>query len=79
MWEWEESYLKFEVEEGSSYYCKGDKIWCGEDEESFTGQMLMIHESMTREDITDWAKENDLHPSQRRILLGMLTQAGVIN
>lgn len=79
MWEWEESYLKFEVEEGSSYYCQGDQVWCGEDEESFTGQMLMIHESMTREEIQDWAKDTGLPPAETRLILGMLNKAGVIS
>ncbi len=79
MWEWEESYLKFEVEEGSSYYCQGDQVWCGEDEESFTGQMLMIHESMTREEIQSWAIRRGLEPVQTRLILGMLTQTGVIS
>ena len=46
-----------------------------DDDESFTGEMLMIHETMTREDIEVWARQSDLHPSHRRVLLGMLTQA----
>jgi len=75
---WEGSYIKFEVEEGSSYYCQGDQVWCGEDEEAFTGQILMIHESMTREEIQDWAKDTGLQSPQTRILLGMLNKTGVI-
>ena len=75
---WDGSYIKFEVDNGGSHYCFGDMVWCGDDDESSTGELLLIHETMTREDITDWAKENDLHPSQRRVLLGMLTQSGVI-
>jgi hypothetical protein len=75
---WEGSYIKFEVEEGSSYYCQGDQVWCGEDTEALTGQILMINESMTREEIQDWAKETELQPSQTRVLLGMLNKTGVI-
>tara|TARA_Y100000588_G_scaffold170332_1_gene184158 strand:- start:17325 stop:17579 length:255 start_codon:yes stop_codon:yes gene_type:complete len=76
---WDGSYIKFEVDNGGSHYCQGDMVWCGDDVESSTGELLLIHETMTREDIKNWAKENDLHPSQRRVLLGMLTQAGVID
>tara|TARA_Y100001956_G_C4012169_1_gene138172 strand:+ start:299 stop:559 length:261 start_codon:yes stop_codon:yes gene_type:complete len=77
---WDGSYITFEVDNGGSYYCLGDMIWCGDDTENIsdTGELLLIHETMTREDIIDWAKENNLHPSQRRVLLGMLTQSGVI-
>ena len=76
---WDGSYVMFEVDNGGSRYCLGDMIWCGDDDESSTGELLLIHETMTREDLEDWAKENDLHPSQRRVLLGMLTQSGVID
>jgi len=75
----DDSYVVFEVDNGGSHYCQGDMIWCGDDDESSTGELLLIHETMTREAIKDWAKENDLHTSQRRVLLGMLTQSGVID
>lgn len=76
---WDGSYVMFEVDNGGNHYCQGDMVWCGDDNQSSTGELLLIHETMTREDVTDWAKENDLHPPQRRILLGMLTQSGVID
>ena len=78
---WDGSYAMFEVDNGGSHYCLGDMIWCGNvmEEVTDTGELLLIHETMSREDITEWAKENDLHPSQRRVLLGMLTQSSVID
>ena len=73
---WDDSYITFEVENGGSHYSLGDMVWCGDGHDC---EVLLIHETMTREDITEWAKENDLHPKQRRVLLGMLTQSGVID
>lgn len=72
---WEGSYVKFEVDNSSSYYCQGDMFWCG-DEEDY--EVLLVHETVSRENVESWAKENDLPSSQRKVLLGMLTQAGVI-
>jgi hypothetical protein len=72
---WDGSYVMFEVDNGGSQYCQGDSVWCGDADDE---EILLIHETMSREDVEDWAKENDLHPSQRRVLLGMLVQSGVI-
>lgn len=76
---WEDSYLMFEVDNANSSYCYGDMIWCGDDEECTTGEMLIVHETVSREDIEEWSREIDLHPSQRRVLLGMLTQSGLFD
>ncbi|UZV41257.1 hypothetical protein vBVpaMR16F_191 [Vibrio phage vB_VpaM_R16F] len=79
---WEENYVKFEVDNSNPYYCQGDMFWCGYDDIHGYGscdeEVLLVHETVTREDIESWAKENDLPSSQRKVLLGMLTQAGVI-
>lgn len=72
---WDGSYVMFEVDNGGSQYCQGDSVWCGDGDDC---EVLLIHETVTREEIEDWVKENDLHPSQRRVLLGMLVQSGVI-
>ena len=75
---WGAGYVMFAVDNGGSHYCLGDMVWCGDDKVSPTGELLLIHETMSREDITEWAKEYGLPPSQRRVLLGILTQVGAI-
>tara|TARA_R110002012_G_scaffold92271_1_gene224197 strand:+ start:1622 stop:1867 length:246 start_codon:yes stop_codon:yes gene_type:complete len=77
---WDGSYVMFEVDNGGSHYCLGDMIWCGNglEEVTDTGELLLINETMSREAIEEWVEENSLPPPQRRVLLGMLTQAGVI-
>lgn len=72
---WEGSYVKFEVDNSNPYYCQGDMFWCGGEDEY---EVLLVHETVTREDVESWAKENDLLSSQCKVLLGMLTQSGVI-
>lgn len=75
---WDGSYVKFEVDNSNSDFCQGDMFWCGDSVDSLTGELLLVHETVTREDVEEWAKDIDLPSSQRKVLLGMLTQSGVI-
>lgn len=73
---YEGSYIKITVDNASGSYCLGDMFWCGEDD--VFDEVILVSDRVSREDVIRWSEGNGLPSSERKRLLGMLTQSGVI-
>ena len=64
------SYIKFNINNGVSYYCDGDLVWCDQ-------HTLLISDYITPTELECWAEENEIRRSTVRAIQGVLRRMEV--